>query len=133
MVENNEIDLFFAHYDDGIAARAYELRDLVLEMLPDIIEQIDIPARMAGYCYGQKYVDLICTIIPSKNGLKLSFNRGTELHDPTGMLQGSGKISRYVEVKDSAQINSVAVRELLSAALTLYRDKKQLQTEALKK
>lgn len=117
------IDSFLSQYDEQVFKSALLLREVVLKMLPDIIEQIDIPAKMIAYCYGQKYAALICVIIPSKKGLKLGFNRGVELEDPDNLLEGTGKISRYVQIKSEEQIASAALKKLLSNALANYRKK----------
>jgi hypothetical protein len=77
---------------------------------------------MIAYCYGQKYSELICVIIPSKKGLKLGFNRGSTLPDPDKLLQGTGKISRYIEIYNDEQIESNAVKKLIITALNKYRN-----------
>src|SRR5258708_4840344 len=123
MAASNNIDDFLSQYDEQVFRNALILRDVLLKNLPNIIEQLDIPAKMIGFCYGQKYSELICTIIPSKKGLKLGFNRGTELPDPDKLLRGDGKISRYVEIKSEEQIKSGAVKKLLANALILYKQK----------
>jgi hypothetical protein len=121
MEVNNQIDDFLARYDEQVFRNALLLRKILFKNLPGIIEQIDIPAKIIAYCYGQKYSDLICTIIPSKKGLKLGFNRGTELADPDKILQGKGKISRYIEIKSEEQINSKMIKDLLVIALRTYK------------
>jgi len=118
MATDEEIITFLSSYNEKVASEALLLRKLLFAELPDIQEQIDLPAKMIGYCYGQKYADLICMLIPSKNGLKLSFNRGSTLPDPGKLLQGTGKISRYVEIKDTS---SAQLKSLLAAALEAYR------------
>ena len=123
MESNNKIDAFLSQYDEQVFRNAVMLREVVIENLPDIIEQIDIPARMIMYSYGPKYVDLICTIIPSKKGLKLGFNRGVELLDPDKLLHGNGKISRYVVIESEEQIKSDAIKVLLENALILYKER----------
>jgi hypothetical protein len=112
---------FLSAYPEPVYVHALELRDLILSGLPDVIEQVDLPARMVAYVYGQKYTDMICTIIPSQKGLKLGFYKGPELPDPDKLLQGNGKISRYVEIKSTARIQSPALRKLIRAALEAYR------------
>lgn len=112
---------FLSQYSEPVFYQAMKLREIVLADLPDIIEQVDIPARMVAYCYGQKYTDLICTIIPSKKGLKLGFNRGTEIPDPEGLLEGSGKFSRYVVIRPGKQMNTRAIKKLLSEALIVFK------------
>ncbi len=122
MATISDINEFLQPYDGAIARRALQLRAVVRAVLPGITEQIDTAAKMIGYCYGQKYSQLICVIIPSKKGLKLGFNRGTALPDPHQMLEGKGKISRYLEIETEEQINSEAVDALLKAALSLYEE-----------
>lgn len=116
MSTENQIDSFLSQYDEEVFSNALKLRKVILATLPGIMEQIDLPARMIAYCYGQKYSDLICVILPSKKGLKLGFNRGTELPDPHHLLEGTGKISRYVVIKSEEQINSTALLNLLKSA-----------------
>lgn len=118
---DQQIDAFLSQYDEQVFANALKLREILLKNLPDIIEQIDLPAKMIGYCYGNKYAELICVIIPSKKGLKLGFNRGTELPDPDHLLEGIGKISRYVVIKSDEQIRSSALKKLIENALIAYQ------------
>lgn len=118
-----DAETFFSRYEPQVFANAIKLRKLLFSNLPDITEQVDLPARMVAYCYGQKYTELICTLIPSKKGLKLGFNRGPELPDPEGILKGTGKISRYVEIKSEKQINSPALKNLLAEALAAYQQR----------
>jgi hypothetical protein len=127
MTRDKQIDAFLSQYDEEVFTKAIKLREIIFANLPGIIEQLDIPARMIGYCYGQKYAELICVIIPSKKGLKLGFNRGTELQDPDKLLEGTGKISRYVVIRSDEQIRSGSLRKLIENALLVYR---QIQKDA---
>ncbi|WP_343306077.1 DUF1801 domain-containing protein [Chitinophaga niabensis] len=124
MASDKDIITFLSSYDEKVTSDALLLRKLLFANLPDIEEQIDLPAKMIGYCYGQKYAELICMLIPSKKGLKLSFNRGSSLPDPDKLLQGTGKISRYVEIKGEEEINSPQLKRLLAAALEAYHARK---------
>jgi hypothetical protein len=120
MSSENEIQKFLSSYSDEVKINVAILRKKIKALLPNIIEQLDLPAKMIGYCYGQKYTDLICVIIPSKKGLKLGFNRGSSLPDPEKLLQGNGKISRYVEIHFEQQIESPATKILIESALNHY-------------
>jgi hypothetical protein len=123
MTPDKTIDAFLSRYDEEVFINALKLREVIIKTLPDVTEQLDIPAKMIAYCYGQKYAELICVIIPSKKGLKLGFNRGTELPDPNGLLKGTGKISRYVEINSEKEIKSAALKKLLSHALKAYKQR----------
>jgi hypothetical protein len=124
MKADKQIETFLSQYKEPVFGYALQLRKILFANLPDIIEQIDIPAKMIAYCYGQKYSELICTIIPSKKGLKLGFNWGLELTDPGKLLQGKGKISRYVEIISEEQINSREINNLIENVLSVYKQKK---------
>ena len=121
MEANKKIDEFLSGYSEEIFTNALKLREMLFENLPGIIEQLDIPAKMIAYCYGQKYAEMICTIIPSKKGLKLGFYKGADLPDPDNLLEGTGKISRYVEIRSGEQIKFPALKKLIESALVAYK------------
>jgi hypothetical protein len=111
-----------SHYDTKVSDIANELRSIVLANIPGVNEKVDLSAKMITYAYGPKYKDLICVIIPSKKEVKLGFNRGTTLHDPEMLLEGNGKISRYVVIRNKELIYSDSIKNLLLSALILYRE-----------
>ena len=121
MVVNKKIDEFLSGYSEEVFTNVLQLRKVLFNDLPGIIEQIDMPAKMIAYCYGQKYADMICTIIPSKKGIKLGFYKGMDLPDPNNLLKGTGKISRYVDISSSALLKSPALKNLIESALQAYK------------
>ena len=120
MTAEKKIDEFLSNYSEEVFTNTLKLREVLFANLPNVIEQIDIPAKMIAYCYGQKYAEMICTIIPSKKGLKLGFYKGVDLPDPDKLLEGTGKISRYVEIRSAGQIRSPALKKLIESALAAY-------------
>lgn len=123
MTTNNDIDGFLLKYSEQVFSNALLLREIILKNLPDVQEQLDIPAKMIAYSYGQKYAEMVCTIIPSKKGLKLGFYKGTELPDPENLLKGNGKISRYVEIHYTQDIESNELTALLKEAYNAYKSR----------
>lgn len=121
MTAIKNIDDFLAGYSEEVCENALKLREVLFANLPGVIEQLDIPAKMIAYCYGQKYSELVCTIIPSKKGLKLGFYKGVDLPDPNKLLEGTGKISRYVEIRSKEQIRSSALKNLIKNAFTAHK------------
>lgn len=115
---------FLSQYSEEVRSHAFEIREIIFDILPDIIEQLDLPAKIIGYVYGQKYSDVICVMIPSKKGLKLGFNRALEMYDPDKLLEGTGKVSRYIQINSSDQIHSDSLKSLLESALSLYKIRK---------
>ena len=65
MTTNNDIGGFLLQYSEQVYSNALLLREIILKNLPDVQEQLDIPAKMIAYSYGQKYAEMVCTIIPS--------------------------------------------------------------------
>ncbi|SFC24646.1 protein of unknown function (DU1801) [Flexibacter flexilis DSM 6793] len=117
------IETFLSRYDAQVSSNAHLLRELVLQNLPQVQEQLDVSAKMIGYCYGQKYSELICMLIPSQKGLKLGFYKGVDLPDPHHLLKGNGKISRYVEIKTVEDIEKAALQTMLAEALKTYHNR----------
>lgn len=114
------VEDFLTSYSEQILENALKIRSMIFETLPSIQEQVDMPAKMIAYCYGQKYSELICVLIPSKKGLKLSFNQGCILPDPANILEGNGKITRYVEIKTD-NLDLDAIKQLLLEAYKAYQ------------
>jgi hypothetical protein len=123
MPADKKVEDFLFTYSNDVYNNALQLRSLIISTLSNVIEQLDIPAKMVAYCYGRKYAEMICTIIPSKKGLKLGFYKGMEMHDPYQLLKGTGKLSRYVEIKSEEQINFTAIKQLLETALAAYKQR----------
>ncbi len=121
MTDNKETDKFFAQYSEEVFSNAQILREIILKNLPGVQEQIDTPARMIAYSYGQKYIEMVCTLIPSKTGLKLGFYKGMDLPDPENLLDGNGKISRYIEIKEQEDIKVKPLTALLKEGFKAYK------------
>ena len=112
-------------YDEKIAALALQLREYLLSHIEDVTEIPDQSVSVIGYGFGPGYKDMICTILLSKKGVKLGFYKGSELPDPDGLLTGTGKVHRFVEIKTEKDIYTPSLKKLLNAALVAY--KKRLQ------
>lgn len=121
MIEDERLKIFLGQYDKEIVQNIMRLRELISAALPGIKEQVDLPAKMVAYIYGRRYSDMICTIIPSRTGIKLGFYKGTDLPDPQNLLEGTGKISRYVQIKTKEQIESPGIKVLIQNALEAYK------------
>jgi hypothetical protein len=51
--------------------------------------------------------------------VNVAFFRGAALHDPAGLLEGTGKRMRHVKIRWAQPVNTTALSELIVAA---YRD-----------
>jgi hypothetical protein len=113
-----DIGEFLEPYNSEIREIALKARALILELAPDVIEQIDTSDKLVAYGYGLKMGDTLCTIAPYKSWVNMGFYRGLELPDPAGLLTGTGKLHRHVKLKTLAEVETPALRELLLAAIT---------------
>ena len=120
-----KVESILMQYDESVSSLAFHLRDFLLSQLDGCVEIPDIPAKMIAYGYGPGYTDMVCTIIPSKKGIKLGFYKGSELQDPTKLLTGSGKVHRYVEIKSERDIKNKALKQLVKEALKSWKSRKQ--------
>lgn len=120
---SSPLQLFLSSYNLTVRKRALLLREIIFQYVPEVQEQIDYPAKMVAYCYGQSYKEMVCTLIPSQKGLKLGFYNGVSLPDPEKVLQGTGKISRYIEITSEKQIQSQAIQDLLKHGFEAYKER----------
>jgi hypothetical protein len=98
---------------------AYQLRALVAEIMPDVVEVPWPRMRIASYGVGPKKMsEHFCYISAQKNDVNLGFYYGAELPDPDGLLQGTGKLLRHVKIREAKAIRGRALRRLLTVAST---------------
>lgn len=116
-----DVDTLLARYDGSVAAVARAVRQILLAQLPSITEEPDATANVIGYGYESGYKGLICTLILSKKGVKVGFYKGAALPDPHHLLQGSGKVHRYVEIGSPEAAQDTRLAELIQTAADAYR------------
>lgn len=114
-----ELEDFLAQFSPEVRNLALALRDLIMEIEPAAIEQIDVPAHLLAYGYAKTYAHLICVIILYKEYVNLGFPRGVDLPDPEGMLEGSGRKARHLKIYDLAQADEPEVAEMIQASVDL--------------
>src|SRR5262245_23660607 len=96
----NELTDLLSAYTSEVGSLTLNEREVILAAVPKAMEIIDAKARVIGYGYGTGYRDTIFTIILSKNGIKLGIVGGAELPDPSGLMEGTGKRHRYVQITE---------------------------------
>lgn len=92
-------------------------RRLLDGAFPGVAQSLDESAKLIGYSYGPGYKGVVCTLILSRKGVKLGIVRGSELPDPKQLMQGSGKVHRYVDLRTIADVKRPGLKPLLKAAL----------------
>lgn len=109
---------------EPLATIARRLRELVLELDPDTTEQPRPGDGALSYGVGtRKMKDGYVYVMPMvRSGwVNLGFYQGTELPDPAGLLEGTGKGLRHVKVRDLQTTERPELRALIRAAVDLRR------------
>jgi hypothetical protein len=105
-------------YDPGVEELGLAARAMILEIFPNLnTEQVDNTARVIGFGYSAKYVDTVCVVMPTKEGITLGIGFGSELPDPAKLMEGTGKVHRHVKLKSIADLKNPALKDLLKSAL----------------
>jgi hypothetical protein len=115
------IETFLARYPAEVRDLALSVRTLLKQTMPGVSERLDASARIIGYSYGPGYKGLVCTIIPSRKGVKLGFFRGSELPDPGGLLQGAGKVHRHVPLQTLRDLERPGLKPLVKTAVVAWK------------
>ena len=87
------------------------IRELMREMAPNAIEMISygIPVW--------KGKRIFAVISSNKKGITFSFSRGVQFEDKYGLLQGIGKSSRHVKIKNIKDVNKDTLRYFIEQAI----------------
>ena len=120
---DDDVLQFLSGYPAPVADLGRQLRDVVRAAMPSAAEELDRPGRVIGYGFGPGYSGLVCTIIPSKKGVKLGLVYGARLPDPNGLLEGSGKQHRFVAFTEPADLEKAGLKDLLRAAVTAWKER----------
>jgi hypothetical protein len=121
-------ETLLAKYPAVVQSSALTARKLILELLPDAEETVDDSDGVVGYGYGPGYNGLICTLLLSKSGVKLGIVRGAELSDPDGLLEGSGKVHRYVQLRTASDLQRPGLRRLVKTASAAWKDRARVRS-----
>jgi hypothetical protein len=112
-------------YPAEVQALADKARRLLLKSLPGAEETTDPSTAVLSYGYGPGYRGMICTLILSKSGVKLGFVRGTELADPSRLLEGSGKKHKYIQLNSAPDLKRPGIKELIRVAHAAWKERNE--------
>ena len=106
-------------FPENIKVIAIQTRNLIYEILPEVVEVVWERQKIAGYGTGiKKNSEHFCWIMPTKNHVNLGFNYGTELPDPKRILEGTGKLFRHFKVKSTKDLKNKDLIDLLKYSTT---------------
>jgi hypothetical protein len=116
---NPEYLKFLLPFETRIRDLALATRALVLVEAPDSTELIydAYNAVATGYSFTERPSDAFIHIAVYANWVNLGFNRGSELEDPQGVLQGSGRWIRHIRIAEPPDLEKPLVRAFVKAAV----------------
>jgi hypothetical protein len=115
------IDQKIASFPDWRGAMLAKLRALILDAVPDVIEEVKWrkPSNPSGVPVWSKD-GIICTGETYKDKVKLTFDKGALLEDPKGLFNSSldGNVRRAIDFPEGAGIDEAGLKALFRAAAT---------------
>jgi hypothetical protein len=110
-------------YSDRLAAKEQKLfrsvRAAVRKRFPTANElAYDYTTHFVlSYSPTDRAIDAVAAIAGRSDGVRLYLMHGPELPDPKGLLQGSGKQARFVQLEAASQLAHPDLEALMAAAL----------------
>ena len=110
---------FLDGYDPAVQALALALRRVIHEEVAPCHEYIFEMRSKVVLLYGatERVIDDgVCSIGVFAHHVTLAFTRGIELHDPDGVLKGTGKAMRHIRLTTPADLHRPELRAFLRQA-----------------
>ncbi len=117
----DEIDRFLEAYSPDIRDLTNQVRALIASVSPDADENLKLGWKVIWYGFGPKMPDQFAVVMPTRNHVGLGFAYGSDLPDPKGKLEGSGKRMRHVKLRTAADVADPAIAALVRAQVALLR------------
>jgi hypothetical protein len=109
-----ELIRFLKRFDPAIRELALDARELVLKVLAPSNESVlDVYVLAMNYGFSERMKDQAVYIGVYTKHVNLGFHWGARLDDPEGVLEGSGKQMRHIQIKSQADLGSPVIRDYL--------------------
>jgi hypothetical protein len=120
--ETEDVDARIADLGDWRGETLSHVRELIRQAVPDVVEQIKW--RKASNPLGVPVWSsdgIICTGESYKDKVKLTFDKGASLDDPTGIFNASLDAGqrRAVDLREGDELDADAFKALVSSAAAL--------------
>jgi hypothetical protein len=119
---SKEVDAIIAQADDWRGARLAQLRAVVLTADPAVVEEVKWkkPSRPEGVPVWS-HDGIICTGEMLKSAVRLTFPKGAELNDPSGLFNTrlDSKTVRAIDSREGDAISQKALAALVGEAVRL--------------
>jgi hypothetical protein len=106
---------FLASFSPDAQTLARAARGRLLDIFPDAMETAE--GKDLGYGFDRGYKGLVFTVNLKKRAVNIGVARGASMEDPDGLLTGSGKLHRHIEILDAKLLDDARYIRLLRRAL----------------
>jgi hypothetical protein len=121
---SEQIDERIAELDDWRGETLGEIRTLIHEADPDVVEEWKWAKASSPGTPVWSHDGIICTGESYKDKVKLTFAKGASLEDPAGLFNSSldGNVRRAIDIQEGEEIDADAFKALIRAAVALNED-----------
>jgi hypothetical protein len=98
-----------------------KVRTIIHEADPEIVEEWKWAKATSPGTPVFSHGGIVCTGETYKNVVKLTFAKGAQLKDPSGLFNSSleGNVRRAIDIHEGDKINEGALKDLIRAAVAL--------------
>ncbi|HEY2711602.1 MAG TPA: DUF1801 domain-containing protein [Chthoniobacterales bacterium] len=110
---DSAVDVWMREHSDRLGAIAQRWFEVMRKRGDDVRELLHDGHPTA--CVGDAAFAYVNAF---KAHVNVGFFRGTELTDPTGLLEGTGRFMRHVKLSPEREVDAMALMKLIEAAYT---------------
>ena len=109
------IDELLAVCSPEVRRLTHEARSRIKSVIPHATERLRAGWGLIGYNAPAYFA----FVVPAEDRVRIGFEWGADLPDPSGLLEGKGKQVRYVTVRTAKDLDTRALADLLTAAAAM--------------
>jgi len=113
----SDLDALLERHSPAVREVFHALRALVRDVMPDAVEQLDLPDRVLAFGFGPpggvRLRGLAVGLIPHAAHVNVQLADGALLPDAAGIVEGTGKRIRHVKCRTLEDVARPDLRALL--------------------
>ena len=98
-----------------------KVRDIIREADPEIVEEWKWAKATSPGTPVWSHGGIVCTGETYKSVVKMTFAKGAQLKDPSGLFNSSldGNVRRAIDIHEGDEVDAAALKDLIRAAVAL--------------
>jgi hypothetical protein len=112
-----------------------KVRELIHDADPEIVEEWKWVKPTNPGTPVWSHGGIVCTGETYRNAVKMTFAKGAELKDPSGLFNSSleGNVRRAIDIHEGDKVDEAALKDLIRAAVALNLKSKPKSRRAISK